>query len=56
MEFWLRFFFCQFDDIHFIQLLLTGHGHIPGGNTCLIAGDEVLEIPDLLLLAIVGSF
>ena len=31
----------QFYDIHLIQFFLAGHGHISGGHSCLITGDEI---------------
>ncbi len=42
VEFRLWLFLRQFDDVHFIQLFLTGHCHISCGNTRFIASNEVL--------------
>ena len=53
MEFRLRFFRCQFDHIHLIQFLLSGHCHISCRNSCLVSGNEVFQFTDLLLLTAV---
>ena len=55
MEFRLWLLLCQLNDFHFIQLLLPGHGHIPGCHTGLVAGHKVFQLCDFLLLALVGS-
>ena len=55
MKFRLRLLGGQLDHIHFIQLFLAGHGHVPGGDAGLVAGDEVLQIRDFLLLSVVGG-
>ena len=56
VELGLGLFGSQLDELHLVQLLLTGHGHVTGGNTGLVAVNKVLEFTDLLLLALVGSF
>ena len=55
MKLRLRLFLCQLDELHLVQLLLPGHGHVPGGHPGLVPGHEVLELRDLLLLAPVGG-
>ena len=55
MEFWLGLFLYQLDDLHLIQLFLSGHGHIPGGHPRLVSGHKVLELGDLLLLPLIGG-
>ena len=50
MKFRLRLFCCQFDHIHLIQLLLSGHRHISCRNSGLVSGNEILKFTDLLLL------
>ena len=52
-EFRLRLLRSQLDDIHLIQLLLAGHGHVTGGYTGLVSCYEILQIGDLLLLTII---
>ena len=56
MKFRLRFFFCKLDHIHLIQLLLPGHGHVSGCHTGFVSCHEILQLTDLLLLAVIGSF
>jgi len=56
MKFRLWTFGGKFDDIHFIQLFLAGHCHISGGYARLIAGNKVLKLADLLLLAFISGF
>ena len=51
----LRLLRRQLDHIHFVQLLLTGHRHIAGCHTRLVARNKILQIRDLLLLLIVCS-
>ena len=55
MKFRLRLLGGQLDHVHLIQLFLAGHGHVPGGDAGLVAGHEVLQIRDLLLLPVVGG-
>ena len=45
----------QLDDVHFVKLFLAGHGHVSGGDPGLIAGHEILELANFLLLTAVGS-
>ena len=56
MKLRLWFLCCQLDYIHLIQLLLAGHGHISGGNPCLISRHEIFQLCDFLLLPVVGRF
>ena len=51
----LRLLCCQLDHIHLVQLFLTGHSHVPCGNTCLIPCHKILQLTDLLLLFAVSS-
>ena len=55
MEFRFWFFCSQFDHIHFVQLFLTGHCHITGGNTGLVSGYKILQVCNFLLLSVVGG-
>ncbi|KXT94878.1 hypothetical protein SMIDD26_00516 [Streptococcus mitis] len=50
----LWFLTLQFDNIHLIQFLLTGHGHISCCNTRFVSSHEVLEIGNLFLLTFIG--
>ena len=54
MELRLWLLLRQLDDLHLVQLLLPGHGHVPGGHPGLVAGHKILQVRDLLLLALVG--
>ena len=56
MKFRLRFLCRQFDHIHLVQLLLSGHRHISGRYTCLITCHEIFQLTDLLLLSSVSGF
>ena len=56
IELRLRLFSLQFYYIHFIQLFLTGHRHVSGGNTSLVAGNEILQICNFFLLLVIGGF
>ena len=56
MEFRFWLFGSKLDHIHLIQLFLTGHCHITGGYTCLVPGNEILQVGNFLLLLIIGSF
>ena len=42
VELRLRLVIYLFNDLHIVQLLLTGHGHIPGSDAGLVPGHEVL--------------
>ena len=53
LRLWL--FTIQFDDVHFVQFFLACHRHIPCSDAGFVAGNEILEVADLLLLAVVGS-
>ena len=55
MEFRLRTLGGELYDIHLIQLFLTGHGHVAGGDARFIACHKILELADFLLLLLVGS-
>ena len=55
MKLRLWFFTIQFDDVHFVQFFLACHRHIPCSDAGFVAGNEILEVADLLLLAVVGS-
>ena len=50
----LWFFSLKLNDFHLVQFLLTGHGHIPSGDTGLVAVDEILQVRNFLLLALIG--
>ena len=54
LRFW--FFFCQFNHIHLIQLLLSGHCHISGGNPCFIPCHKIFQLTDFLLLSLISGF
>ena len=54
MKFRLRLLRRQLNHIHLVQLLLPGHGHIPRGHAGLVSRHEILQLRDLLLLAVVG--
>ena len=55
VELRLGLFRGQLDQFHLVQLLLPGHGHVAGGHPGLVAVDELLQLADLLLLALVGG-
>ena len=55
MKFRLRFLRRQLDHVHLVQLFLTGHGHITGGDAGLVARYKILQVGDFLLLLVVGS-
>ena len=44
----------QLNLLHLVQLFLAGHRHVSCGDTGLIAGHEVFEFIDFLLLTTVG--
>ena len=44
----------QLDHVHLVKLLLAGHGHVAGCHAGFVAGNEILELLNLLLLAVVG--
>ena len=50
----LELFARLLNHFHFIKLALTALRHIGGRYTRLVAGDEVLKLGNLLLLALVG--
>ena len=54
VKFRLRFFRCQLDHIHFVQLFLTGHSHVSGGYTGLVPCNKILQFTDFLLLAAIS--
>ena len=54
MKFRLRLLGCKLDHIHFVQLFLSGHCHISGGNTSLVSGNKILQLIDFLLLTAIS--
>ena len=40
---------------HLVKLLLAGHGHVAGCHAGFVAGNEILELLNLLLLAVVSG-
>ena len=54
MKFRLRLLGCKLDHIHFVQLFLSGHCHISGGNTSLVSGNKILQLTDFLLLTAIS--
>ena len=53
IEFRLWFLCCQFDHIHLIQFLLSGHCHVSCRNAGFISCNEIFQFTDLLLLTAV---
>ena len=53
-RFW--FFTSELDHVHLVELFLPRHRHVPGRDACLIAGNEVLQLGDFLLLTVVSRF
>lgn len=52
----LRLLCCQLDHIHLVQLFLTGHRHVSGGNTCFVSCNKIFQFADFLLLTTVCRF
>ena len=55
-EFRFRILPNHLNHIHLVKLLLTRHRHVAGRHSGLVAGNEVLELLNLLLLAVVRGF
>ena len=55
VELRLRFFLRKLDDVHLVQLLLSGHRHITCRYTGFVACNEVLQFGNFLLLTFEGG-
>ena len=56
MEFRFRLLRRQFDHVHLVQFLLSGHGHVPRRHTRLVSRHKILQFRDFLLLTIICRF
>ena len=56
VELRLRFFLGELDDVHLVELLLSGHRHITRRDARFVAGNEVLQFRNFLLLALISGF
>ena len=54
MELRLRFLLRKLDDLHLVQLLLSRHRHVSRRNAGLVSRNEILELRNLRLLAVVS--